>query len=100
MSASDQEAYGPSGAFLWEITKGQLVQRFATGPKENALFRFTAWDDSKSVKLLKITYGLGEFCPKDSGNESSLVETPVRLTLKKSGWRLQEIINEKQIKCR
>jgi len=100
VSASDQEAYGPSGVFLWEITDGQLVQRFETGPKENALFRFTAWDNSKTVKLIKITYGLGEFCSKDTAKESSLVETPVRLTLKKSDWQLQELINEKQIKCR
>lgn len=92
--ASDAEAYGTPGLFLWEIRNGGLIGRYIYEPTEYELFRFLRWNGSDEVHLIETTHSTKKGCP-----DNSVVEFPVRLITTRSGWELKVSSNKSMKNC-
>jgi hypothetical protein len=99
VAASEDEAYSPSGVFLWKIKNGELSKRFYSAPTQFALYRFVRWNGSKVVELVKTTNAPNDFYTEDCPSNLFPVEFPVRLVSTKGTWKLDETVDNKQIKC-
>ncbi|MBU1424188.1 MAG: hypothetical protein KKH12_05180 [Gammaproteobacteria bacterium] len=84
VSASEAEAYGDAGVFLWEVRDGALVTRFSYVPSEYQLFRFVRWTDSAKVEMIKTTWP-----PKDLCATRTLAEYQMELIAKGDEWVLE-----------
>lgn len=92
--ASDTEAYGTPGLFLWEIRNGSLIGRYIYEPTEYELFRFSRWNGSDEVHLIKTTHSTKKGC-----SDNLVVEFPVRLITRRSGWELEVSSNKSMKNC-
>jgi hypothetical protein len=88
-TASNEEAYGDPGVFLWEITEGAMVSRFRFVPEDYQVFNFVDWVGSEKIELVKIAWPPKGECP-----EGKLAEFPMMLVEKNGKWLL-EAVSEK-----
>lgn len=80
--ASDLEAYGPSGVWVYKIVQGVPSLQFAHQDIGYGLYRFEGWINPECALLIKTARVENE-------GMKDLAESPVTLALMKDQWRLQ-----------
>lgn len=92
VTASDEEAFGDPGVFLWKISDGVMLPHFRFVSEDYQLFQFKSWEGTEKINLRKIAWP-----PQGVCKEGVLAEYQMNLSQQDGKWSLMQTSD--QAKC-
>ncbi len=81
-------------ATIWRVDGDEIVSEYTYKFEDSTFYAFVAWQDDKSVKLLKLTDSTDELCPG-----SDRMTIPVVLRFEEGGWQMHDDLKGRSVEC-